>query len=206
MRKATLIAGVVLVAILCAGRAALGQGPEQGQQIFGRGEMREGGFGGPLAGHRMAGLMAILDNDRVKASLNLTDQQVDRLRQILVDTEKASVKMRADMAVRGIELRELLRADKADHDAVMSKVGELSDLRGQMMKQHVEALLAAKALLTPEQQKKMRSFIENRAAFGGTRERLGERREGWGTRRPEAAPRPPTPPVPPAHPGEPPVQ
>jgi Spy/CpxP family protein refolding chaperone len=154
----------------------------------------------------MAGLMAILDNDRVKASLNLTDQQVDRLRQILVDTEKASVKMRADMAVRGIELRELLRADKADHDAVMSKVGELSDLRGQMMKQHVEALLAAKALLTPEQQKKMRSFIESRAAFGGMRERLGERREGWGTRRPEVAPRPPTPPVPPAHPGEPPVQ
>jgi Spy/CpxP family protein refolding chaperone len=162
--------------------------------------MREEGFGALLAGNQMAGeALALLENDRVKAYLNLTDQQVDRLRQIVVETEKASVKMRADMTVRRIELRELLRPDKADHDAVMNKVRELSDLEGQMMKQHVEALLAAKAVLTPEQQKKIRSFIASRAALGG-------RGEGWGIRQPQATPRVPTPPLVPGRPGEPPVQ
>jgi Spy/CpxP family protein refolding chaperone len=147
--------------------------------------------------------MAALESDRVKTYLNLTDPQVDRLRQILVDTEKAGVKARADIAIRRIDLRELLRADKPDHDAVIRKVQEISDLRGQMMKNHVEALLAAKSVLTPEQQKKIRSFIESRGAFGAGRERFGARREGLRTRPPATAPAPP---APPAHPGEPPVE
>jgi len=98
--------------------------------------------------------------------------------------------------VRGIELREMLRADKPDREAVMKKVQEISDLRGQIMRQHVESLLAAKTVLTPEQQKKMRAFLEHRG-------RPGMRHEGFRPRQPRApgAPEPPAPP-----PGEPPVQ
>jgi Spy/CpxP family protein refolding chaperone len=152
-----------------------------------------------------ARLMAALENDRVKAYLNLSDPQVDRLRQILVDAEKAGVKARADIAVRGIELRELLRADKPDRDTVIRKVQEISDLRGQLMKERIEALLAVKGVLTPEQQKKIRSFIGRRAARQPTGGRMGfgMRREGFGPPRPETTPRAP---APPARPGEPPVQ
>jgi len=223
MRKSILIAGAVLLGTLATGAFAQEQAPPPpgfvaaapapGQRervvvrTFGRqgGEepedfAREGGEK-PLAGR----LMAALDNDRVKAYLNLTDQQVDRLRQILVEAEKSGVKTRADIAVGGIELRELLRTDKPDHDAVMAKVQELSNLRGQMMKERIEALLAAKSVLTPEQQKKIRSFIEGREGFGAGREGMGTRREGFGfgPRRPETTPRPA---APPARPGEPPVQ
>lgn len=160
-----------------------------------------GGGGMPGRGMRAPGdrLMALLDNDRVKAALNLTDQQVDRLRQIAVDTEKASVKNRADAAVRGIELRELLRADKPDRDAVMKKVQEVSSLRAEMMKEHIDALLAAKDVLTPEQQKKIRTFIESRRGFGA------EQGRGFEFRGRVPAP-PGRPAQPPAHPGEPPVQ
>jgi len=228
MKKRMLIATAVFLGILAPGWTALGQDPgppvggqpERHMQIrrwtgpgqdlppgrpgMGGGGPEWGGFAGREGGLRMAGrLMAALENDRVKAYLNLTEPQADRLRQILVDTEKASVKTRADMAVRGIELRELLRADKPDRAAVIRKVQELSELRGQMMKQHVEALLAAKDVLTPEQQKKIRAFIQNRAAFGGGRMGFGPRREGPGPRRPETMPRPP---APPANPGDPPVQ
>jgi Spy/CpxP family protein refolding chaperone len=223
MRKSIVIAGAVLLGTLATGAFAQEQAPEpQGfgaggptvrrqerveVRTFGpQGERGRGDFAREGGEERMAGrLLAALDNDRVKAFLNLTDQQVDRLRQILVDAEKSGVKTRADIAVRGIELRELLRADKPDHDAVMTKVQELSSLRGQVMKAHIEALLAAKSVLTPEQQKKVRSFIENRAAFGAGRERMGTGREGmgFGPRRRETAPRPLEPP---ARPGEPPVQ
>lgn len=223
MRKSILIAGAVLLGTLVTGAFAQEEAPEpQGFEAAGpavrrqervevrtfgpQGGRERGGFAREGGEERLAGrLMAALENDRVKAYLNLTDQQVDRLRQILVGAEKSGVKTRADIAVGGIELRELLRADKPDHDAVMTKVQELSNLRGQMMKERIEALLAAKSVLTPEQQKKVRSFIENRGAFGAGRERMGTGREGmgFGPRRRESAPRPPATPAPA---GEPPVQ
>ena len=132
-------------------------------------------FGGPH--HRMGTrLLAMLDNDRMKARLGLTDDQVSRLRQVVVDSEKATIKTRAEMKIRGIELRELLRADKPDQAAVMKKVDEISALRGEMMKQHVSALLSAKTILTPEQQKKIRSFMERRHGEGGPRTQFFERR------------------------------
>jgi Spy/CpxP family protein refolding chaperone len=104
----------------------------------------------------------MLENDRVKAELGLTEDQTSRLRQIIVESQKSSVKTGADMAVRRIELRELLRAENPDRATVLKKVQEISDLRGQMMKQHVEALLAAKTVLSPEQQKKMRRLMQAR--------------------------------------------
>jgi len=144
----------------------------------------------------MERLLALLDSDRVKTYLGLDGSQIERLRQIALDTEKANVKIRADIEVRSIDLREALRADKTDRDAILKNVQEISDLRGQLMKSYVEAVLSAKAVLSPEQQRKIMFFIENRGEGGPA----GEQRRGMGTR-------PPTPPQPaPTHPGEPPVQ
>jgi Spy/CpxP family protein refolding chaperone len=142
---------------------------------------------------------AILDNEQIRAALNLADPQVDRLRQILVETRKSAVKSRAEMAVRRIELRELLRADTPDREAVMKKVQEISSLRAELMKQHVEALLAAKSVLTPEQQKKFRTYMERWRGAGRWRGRLGRFRPG-------ASERPERPPAPRRDPDEPPVE
>lgn len=118
-------------------------------------------------------VLTLLENDRVKTELSLTDEQVQRLRQIIVDTEKSSVKTGADLAVRRIELRELLRSDKPDRDVVMKKVQEIANLQGEMMKEHVGALIAAKTVLTPEQQKKVQAFIERRRAGAFRRGMMG---------------------------------
>ena len=148
-------------------------------------------------------LLALLDSDRVKSYLGLEGPQVERLRQIALETEKANVKIRADMEVRSIDLREALRADKPDRDDILKEVREISDLRGEMMKHNVESILAAKAVLSPEQQKKVMFFIENREAGGPVRE---ERRETLPRPEPRQ-PRPGLPPQPtPLHPGEPPVE
>jgi Spy/CpxP family protein refolding chaperone len=184
--KRCALAGIVLVmgvfALTVVARAQRGEeGGPWGREEHGRG-LR---------------LLAMLENERVKTELGLTDQQTDRLRQIVVDAKKNTIKTRADIAVRGIELREMLRADKPDRETIMKKVQEISDLRGQIMKQHVESLLAAKTVLTPEQQKKMRAFLEHRG-------RPGTRREGFRPHRPRAPEGPPELPAPP--PGEPPVQ
>jgi Spy/CpxP family protein refolding chaperone len=132
--------------------------------------------------------------------LHLEGPQIERLRQLALETEKASVKTQAEIEVRGIDLREALRADKPDRDEILKKVQEISDLRGQMMKQHVEAILGAKAVLSPEQQRRLFFLMETRGK-GGPR---GEQRGGV---RVEPLPKSDAPPQPiPIHPGEPPVQ
>ena len=109
------------------------------------------------------------------------DEQVARLHKIGVDAEKASVQTRADMELRHIELRELMRADNPDHDAIMQKLDEVNALQGKMEKQRVETMLSARGVLTPEQQKKIKTFMENRGAGGGPeRGRMMERRGGMG--------------------------
>jgi periplasmic protein CpxP/Spy len=162
MGAAIVLGGLVVGAVTWAqeaGRFRTG-GPQ--------GEFRGGGFAeGRSFGHgpRMgARLLAMLDNDRVKRELGLTDDQTSRLRQIVVETQKATIKSGAEVAVRGIELRELLRADQPDRTAVMKKIDEISALRTAMAKQDMDALLTAKSVLTPEQQKKIRTFIERRNA------------------------------------------
>jgi len=126
------------------------------------------GFQGPH-GRFMMGqrILAMLDNGQFRAKINLTDDQASRLRQIVVNTEKSAIETRARMAVDGIELREMLRADKPDQDAVMKKVEHISSLRGQMMKDGVQAILEAKTVLTPQQQKQLRELMESRFSRGG---------------------------------------
>jgi Spy/CpxP family protein refolding chaperone len=145
-------------------------------------------------------LLALLDSDRIRTYLRLEDSQVARLRQIALEAEKANVKIRAEIEVGSIELREALRADKPDRDEILKKVQEISDLRGEMMKHSVQAILAAKAVLSPEQQRRLFFLIENRYEGGP----VGEERRGV---RAKPLPSAGVPPQPiPVHPGEPPVQ
>jgi Spy/CpxP family protein refolding chaperone len=164
-----------------------------------RGERGQEGMRGPR-------LMAMLENDRVKSALGLTDEQTAKLRQIMVDGRKSAIKTRADLEVQNLELRELLRADQPNRDAVLRKVQEISQLRGEMMQQRVESLLSAKSVLTAEQQQKIRQFMSEhrgrRAAWrrdrrpggpGGFQGGPGGFRHGRGVGGPETSP-PPQPP------------
>jgi Spy/CpxP family protein refolding chaperone len=164
----------------------------------------QGMWGSGLREHRshpgVERLLALLESDRIRIYLGLADPQVERLRQILVETEKANVKTRAEIELRSIELREALRAEKPDRDEILKKVREISDLRREMMEQHVGAILAAKAILSPEQQRRLFSLLENR--YEGRK--VGGEPPGVPGM---PLPRPGEPPQPtPLHPGEPPVQ
>jgi Spy/CpxP family protein refolding chaperone len=120
-----------------------------------------GGPGGAGPLQKVSRLMAALDEPRVRASLGLTDQQADGLRKIVVDTETFTIKTGAMIAVDSIELRELLRADKPDRTAVMAKGSEISKSTSEMISHYLDAMLSAKAILTPEQQKMFRAYMDH---------------------------------------------
>jgi len=210
-----------------------GPGPGQGQHQFGGGGQHEWGksphqfagggpghFGGPgergHGGWQRGGrhgfgggehLLRMAENPRVRQYLGLTDEQVGRLHTISVDAQKASVQTRADVELRHIELRELLRADNPDQNAIMQKLDEVNALRGKMEKQRVQTMLSARSVLTPEQIKKVKTFMENRGAGGGPEREHGTERRG-GPGRPPGHPGGPggAPGGPTRKPQEPPVQ
>lgn len=168
------------------------------------------GFRGPM-GHSMSQrILALLDNSHFQAEVKLTDAQVSRLRQIVTNAEKTNIETRAKMAVEGIDLRQLLMVPKPDQAAVMKKVQEISQLRGQMMKNNVQALLQAKTVLTAQQQDKIREFLQNRFRRHGWRWNRGQnwRRNGWmghrdrGMMKPGTPPSPSSPPAPPSSSGQ----
>jgi Heavy-metal resistance len=125
------------------------------------GRVQRAGAGGPL--QMVSRLLAALDDTRVRTMLGLTDQQADSLRKIVIDTETFTITTGAAIAVNSLELRELLRADKPDRAAVKSKGDEISKSTSDLVSRYLDAMLAAKEILTPEQQKMIRSFMANGA-------------------------------------------
>jgi hypothetical protein len=135
-------------------------------QMMGRPQGRGGR--GPQSGRRnplqmVSKLLAALDDARVRTMLGLTDQQSDSLRKIVIDTETFTITTGAAVAVNALELRELLRADKPDRAAVMSKGDAISKSTSDLISHYLDAMLAAKAILTPEQQKMIRNYMQNGA-------------------------------------------
>ena len=182
-----------------------GGGPHKfaqgGRDQFGSGEEgrmgwhRHGEFGFGGGEH----LLRMADSPRVRQYLGLSDTQAASLHKIGVDAEKDAVENRAAMEIEHIQLRELLRVDNPDRDAVMQELDRINALRGKVAKQRMEAFFAARGVLTPEQIQKIKTFMENRGFEGGReRGRMMGRREGpaWSHREGPGAPssRPPAPP------------
>lgn len=113
--------------------------------------------GGPL--RVFARLQAALDNPRIRTRLKLTDQQANSLRKILVGTETYAVTHGAAVLADAIEERELLRADKPDKTAVMAKGAAISKSVSLLIDHALDAILAAKAILTPAQQEMIREYL-----------------------------------------------
>lgn len=160
------------------------------------------GFRGPDAGAISRRILALLNDSRFQSSVHLTESQITRLRQIVTDEEKSNIEVRAKMQVDGIDLRQMLQEDKPNADAVMKKVQEISHLRGQMMKNNVQALLDAKAVLPPEQQNQVRQFIREQFRSRRWGSRRMEHHRGRMQMRPGTPPAPPSAPAPPAPPGQ----
>ena len=176
-------------------------------------EGRHGSMGHAFRG-RGGNLPGLLNSRRLREGLELTDEQTEQLHKINVDTRKNAVQKRADLQIRQIELHELLRAENPPRVQVEQKVREITQLQGDLMQTRVDALLSARAVLTPEQRQKAQELrSQGRRGFrrsgrqsrGASRDRF---RRGPGGRefrqyfnRPGPPPAPPGPPAPPA-PGE----
>jgi Spy/CpxP family protein refolding chaperone len=132
--------------------AMMGRGPGQG---MGRGPGIMGG-GGP------AGLNRIVNNPDMREKLGITTEQAAKIRQQNADFEKAGVMNRAKLQVSHMELQQLMSADKPDRAAIDKKLSEISAAQLVSEQTRVHHQLDMKTALTPDQQAKLKTLMQQR--------------------------------------------
>ena len=106
--------------------------------------------------------------------LGLSSEQSEQWQKLRSEQQKASAQRRADKQKLHIDLRDLLAAPTLDEGAVRAKARQLAELQSASVQERVEARLALRKLLTPEQVEKLRELRPERNVW---RER--GHRAGW---------------------------
>jgi hypothetical protein len=88
--------------------------------------------------------------------LGLNEEQIDEIESILMSHIKYATRKKADLKVLFLEIQELLLKDKINLKEVQQKLQAMEALNTDMAMEGVETLTKALAVLTPEQQKKIR--------------------------------------------------
>jgi len=91
------------------------------------------------------------------AALDLTDQQREKLRDIRDAAARKSVQRRADIQLAHMDLRKLMRSDSPTASSVNAQINKISRLQADGMKARFDTFMQARAVLTPEQLKKLRA-------------------------------------------------
>jgi Spy/CpxP family protein refolding chaperone len=92
--------------------------------------------------------------------LGLSDQQMDALKAIKSRATKDTIRKRADLQLARVDLRELLRKDPVDMKAVEAGLKKVESARTDLKLTHIKAREEMKAVLTPEQRKKLKEEIK----------------------------------------------
>jgi len=158
-------ASLVAVTALAQTNAADQQGPEAGIMMSDPGMCQGmmGMMGGGMGTGGMMGMgsgMGMMDGMgmgrggmlmRRLFALNLSDDQVTRIRGIMENTEKQAIPKKADIHVKDIELLQLLEQPQPAASQIDAKVGEISNAKRDLELVYVHALLQVRGVLTADQ-------------------------------------------------------
>ena len=155
----SILMGLVLAALPAALRA---QEPDPGpdpewdapETEMAGPEMTPAAFGGPGAfepGTRMG-----RHRQDLVRELDLSSEQRGKIADLREKQARNAIRIRADLGNARLDLARLMRADKPDRAAIGRTIEKLGELRTEMQKSRVNTMLDVRALLTPEQQQKLR--------------------------------------------------
>jgi Spy/CpxP family protein refolding chaperone len=90
--------------------------------------------------------------------LELTDAQRAKLADIRDRQARRDIQARADLQIARLDLRKLVAAEKPEATAINTQIDRMARLRAEMAKSRMAAMLDARALLTPEQLRKLHAL------------------------------------------------
>jgi Spy/CpxP family protein refolding chaperone len=119
-----------------------------------------GMHGGPMHGGRKFRARGPMLMRMKLAQLNLTEAQRGKLRDLHEAHARKAVQRRADMQLARMDLAKLMRADKPEAGAVNAQIDKLTRLQSDGLKAAYETRMQARAVLTPEQLKQLRTPMD----------------------------------------------
>jgi Spy/CpxP family protein refolding chaperone len=135
---------------------------------LGLGDLGIGGhFTGPLAMAYHA-----LNNPQIIQGLGISNQQAAQFKQQITDFAKTMIQDHANLLVQRVELQSLLAEKTPDESAVNSQLQKLGNAQMTLQKDAVDFVVKAKQEITPEQQQKIRQFLQERRQHFGMERRL----------------------------------
>ena len=157
MKKSILLFAFVVVflmglsidsdAKMCGKGMGKGMGVAKGRDMCGQCMGMAGE--GPMMG---TGMMAMSKN------LGLDENQTLAFKAIHLKMKKERIQKNAEISIAGLELREVLGNDPVDIKTAEAKVRQIESLRSELKMLHIRTHEAVKAMLTPEQRKKLDSI------------------------------------------------
>jgi len=90
------------------------------------------------------------------ASLNLTDQQEDKLFALHEEMRTKNFATMGKMRAEAFKLNRLMKAENVDTKAVLEQQKKVDEVRREMFASHLEMRKQVEAVLTPEQRKQLR--------------------------------------------------
>jgi Spy/CpxP family protein refolding chaperone len=114
---------------------------------------------------------------RLADKLELSEEQREEIKGIFSGHQKDAIKMKADLELAGVELRELMMQEEPDLDAIEDQIRNIANLGAQMKFSQIKALVDAKSVLTEEQQETLKKTLKDGASrmMGRRRGRSGMR-------------------------------
>jgi Spy/CpxP family protein refolding chaperone len=137
---------------------------ERMQSMMGRGGMM--GMGG-MMGRRgmmammgMGGMGGMVQHhlERLVQQLTLTDAQQAQVRTLLNNHARDAIRLRADIGVMAIDVRQLLETEPIDLPRVKQLLQTMASREADLHFAHITLMQEISKLLTPEQQQKFRSM------------------------------------------------
>lgn len=119
-----------------------------------------GGPGGPGEGKDLP--------PKLIKKLGLTEEQQEKVKSIRMNAEKEKIKIEAELRIKQIDMQEQLEKKSVNEKEVSKLIDGIADLQKKMLENRIKTILALKKILTPEQQEKIKKFMEMRM------EKLGE--------------------------------
>ncbi|TES92306.1 MAG: periplasmic heavy metal sensor [Candidatus Cloacimonadota bacterium] len=97
-------------------------------------------------------------NKKLAKEIGLSEEQIDKMKDLSIATEKKMIKIRADMELKEIDLREVLDADKPDEGKAINLIKEIMKKKTEAWVLKIKQRIAMKKTLTTEQMEKLEEF------------------------------------------------
>ncbi len=115
------------------------------------------GYGGGFEEKFCQKASFLMSNEK---ELALSEEQVNKVKELKLKTKKDMIKIDADIEVLGLEMEEALHRETIDVNAVNALVDQKYELKKQKTKMLVGSYAALKEILTKEQKEKMKELYK----------------------------------------------